>query len=267
MSEPETTKSGPVSFEETEPGVGLITIRRPDKLNALNIEVIDAFDDLYVKLSKDENIRLVILTGEGRGFSSGADLAEAMANKDSPAFASPENFLRMAQERYGDLIIGLHRIPQPVIAAVNGPAAGGGMCLALAADIRIAAPEAYFVASFINIGLSAGELGVSYFLPRMVGMSRAAEILFTGRRVGAEEAERIGLVSKVVPKEELLPEAYSIAKTLLQKSQGGLTMTKKVLASNASAPSLEAAIELENRNQTILVASSMFFQKVGEFTK
>ncbi len=267
MAESETNKPGAVSFEEAEPGVGLITIQRPDKLNALNMAVLEAFDELFIKLSSDDSIRVVILTGAGRGFCSGADLAEAMAHKDAPEFASADNFLRMVQERYSALVLGLRRIPQPVIAAVNGAAAGGGFALTLAADIRLAAPDAYFVASFINIGLSAGEMGTSYLLPRLVGMSRASEILFTGRRVGAEESERIGLVSKVVPKDELLQEAFSVAKILLQKSRGGLALTKTVLDTNASAPSLEAAIELENRNQTILVVSSAFFQQVSSFTK
>lgn len=267
MPEPEVIEQCPLSFEEAEPGVGLITMQRPDKLNAVNMGMIEAFDNLFIKLSADDSIRVVVVTGAGRGFSSGADLAEAMAHKDAPEFSSPELFLRLVQERFASLVIGMRRIPQPVIAAVNGPAAGAGFCLALAADIRIAAPEAYFMASFINIGLTAGEMGTSYLLPRMIGMSRASEILFTGRRVGAEESERIGLVSKVVPKEELLQEAFTVAKTLLQKSKGGLTLTKTVLDSNATAPSLEAAIEIENRNQTILVASSVFFQQVAAFTE
>ncbi len=119
--------------------------------------------------------------------------------RESQAFADPENILKIVQERYASLILRMRRIPQPVISAVNGPAAGGGFSMALASDVRFASPEAYFVASFINIGLSGGELGCSYLLPRLVGLSRASEILLTGRKVRAEEAERMGLVTRVVP--------------------------------------------------------------------
>jgi enoyl-CoA hydratase/carnithine racemase len=154
-----------------------------------------------------------------------------------------------------------------VIAAVNGPAAGGGLALALASDVRLASPEAYFVASFINVGLSAGELGTSYLLPRLVGLSRAAEILYTGRKVHAEEAERIGLVSRVLSRETLAGEALALAGTMLGKSPGGLQLTKRVLDRNLGAASLEAAVELENRNQTMLVFSGDFFRLVQAFAK
>jgi enoyl-CoA hydratase len=209
----------------------------------------------------------VVLTGADRGFCSGADLIDAAANADHEIFSSAELFLRKAQERFSNLVAGLRQIPQPIISAVNGPAAGGGFALALASDVRMAAPEAYFVPSFINIGLSAGEMGTSYLLPRAVGLSRASEILYSGRKVGAEEAERIGLVSKVVPQANLLGEAMSLAKTMLQKSPGGLFLTKRVLDANAGASSLAAAIELENRNQTILAVSSEFFKRVKAFAQ
>lgn len=267
MSELERAGIDALQLEEIEPGIGLVTMNRPEKLNALNEEMIEAFGALFKHLTENKQIRVVILTGAGRGFCSGADLVEAFSKADHEAFSTAWNFFRLAQEKFANLTLSMRRIPQPVIAAVNGPAAGGGLGLALASDIRIAAPKAYFVASFINIGLSAGEMGTSYILPRLVGMGRASEILFTGRRVEVEEAERIGLVSKIVPAEALIQEAVALARIMLQKTPGGLFLTKRVLDSNASAPSLEAAIELENRNQTIMAVSNDFFQQVQRFAK
>lgn len=257
----------PLYLEEIEPGIGLVTMNRAEKLNALNEEMIQAFEGLFRYLGEHKDIRVVILRGAGRGFCAGADLVEAMSKGDHEIFSTAWNFFRLAQEKFGNLTIAMRRIPQPVISAVNGPAAGGGFGLALASDIRIAAPEAYFVASFINLGLSGGEMGTSYILPRLVGMGRASEILFTGRRVAADEAERIGLVSKIVPAERLLEEATALARILLQKTPGGLFLTKRVLDSNASAPCLEAAIDLENRNQTIMAVSNDFFLQVQKFAK
>jgi len=177
------------------------------------------------------------------------------------------NFLRLVQERYAALPLGLRRIPQPVITAVNGAAAGGGLGIVLASDIRVAAPEASFVASFTNIGLSGGELGTSYFLPRLIGLARTAEILYSGRKVKAVEAERIGLVNRVVPKEDLLETALAYARPMIAKSVGGLKLTKRVLDQNVDAPSLEAAVNLENRNQAIMVFSGEFFKLIQPFFK
>jgi len=249
------------------PGILVAALSRPEQLNAIDAAMIDDFDTLCRRLEKDDSVRVLVITGQGRGFCSGADLAAVGLHKDSGAFADPESFLRQVQERFGAITVKLRRITQPVIAAVNGPAAGGGFAIALAADIRIAAPEAYFVASFINIGLSAGELGVSFLLPRLVGLSRAAEILFTGRKLVAAEAERIGLVSRVVPQEQLMDSALELARVLLSKTIGGLKHTKKVLDANLTAPSLEAAIDLENRNQTMLVFSGEFFKLIEPFVK
>ncbi len=254
-------------FEEVEPHIGLVTINRPDQLNAINVEMLTDFEDLFRALSEDDAIRVLVITGAGRGYSSGADLNDAVVFKDTEAFADPENFLKIVQERYASLILGMRKIPQPVISAVNGPAAGGGFAMTLASDIRVAAPEAYFVASFINIGLSGGELGCSYFLPRLVGLSRASDMLFTGRKVRADEAERIGLVSKVVPKEDLIETALSYARMMVEKSLGGLKLTKRVLDQNVDALSLESAVDLENRNQTIMVFSGEFFKLIQSFYK
>jgi enoyl-CoA hydratase len=256
-----------VIFTEIEPRVGLVTLNRPEQLNAISMEMLDEFSDLFARLSRDDAIRILIITGAGRGFCSGADLNDAVAHKDSEAFCDPENYLRLVQERYAALVLGLRRIPQPVIAAVNGVAAGGGFSMVLASDIRVAAPKAYFVASFANIGLTGGELGTSYLLPRLIGVARSSEILLTGRKVRSEEAERIGLVNRVVAQDVLLETALSCARPMIAKSVGALKLTKRVLDQNIDAPSLEAAIDLENRNQTIMVFSGEFFQLISQFIK
>jgi enoyl-CoA hydratase len=254
-------------FEEMETQIGLVTLNRPEKLNAINMEMIEDFEDLFSRLSRDDFIRVLIITGKGRGFCAGADLSEVSQHMDNEAFANPESFLRLAQERYSGLILGLRGIPQPVIAAVNGPAAGGGMAIAMGADIRLAAPEAYFVASFINIGLSGGEMGSSYLLPRLVGLSRAADILLTGRKVKADEAERIGLISKVVPGEQLIPDALTYARMMINKAVGGLKLTKRVLDQNLETASLAAGLNLENRNQAIMLFSGPFSGLIQAFAK
>ncbi|MBU1745774.1 MAG: enoyl-CoA hydratase/isomerase family protein [Proteobacteria bacterium] len=256
-----------LTFSEAESGVGLVTMNRPERLNAINPAMVQDFETLFAALAQDETIRVLILTGAGRGFCSGADLSDATAVRETEVFADPESYLRLGQERYGRLVLGLRAIPQPVIAAVNGPAAGAGFCLALASDIRFASPGAYFIASFINIGLSAGELGSSYLLPRLVGLSHASEILYTGRKVPAEEAERIGLISRTVPTEALIETALACARQMIAKSPGGLRLTKRALDRNIDAQSLQEAVDFENRNQALMVFSGEFFKLIHAFTK
>ncbi|MBN2283378.1 MAG: enoyl-CoA hydratase/isomerase family protein [Deltaproteobacteria bacterium] len=257
-----------LTFEEIEPSIALITMNRPEQLNAQSVELLAEFDELFRALSDFEStFKVVIITGAGRAYCAGADLNDAVVHKDTDAFKDPELFLKIVQERYANLILGMRRIPQPIISAINGPAAGGGFAMTLASDVRIAVPEAYFVASFINIGLSGGELGCSYYLPRLVGLARASDVLLTGRKVGADEAERIGLVNKVVPREDLLEEALSYARLMTAKSYGALKLTKRVLDQNIDAPSLEAAVNVENRNQAIMVFSGAFFKLIQSFFK
>ena len=256
-----------LSYKEIEPRIGLVTLNRPDRLNALNERMLDAFDELLRNLDRDDAIRVLILTGAGRGFCAGADLKEVALRAKTEAFADPEAFLGLVQEKYSGLISKLRGVRQPIVAAVNGAAAGGGMALALAADIRVCTPEAYFVASFINIGLSGGEMGSSFLLPRMVGLSKASDILLTGRKVSAAEAEKIGLVSEVAPPGKLLEAALSYARMMTAKTTGGLKFTKRVLEQNLTSSSLEAAMNLENRNQAIMIFSGEFQKVIGAFSK
>ena len=256
-------------FETPEPGLGVITLNRPDRLNAMNLQMLDDLYVLYAALEKDDQVRVLILTGSGRGFCSGADLKDKrlMSEENLKKFASAALHLEHIQNRYSGVITGMRRLPQPVIAAVNGPAAGGGMCLALAADIIIAGPSATFIPAFINIGLSGGELGTTYFLPKMVGSAKASEILMTGRTVNAKEADRIGLASSLAREGELMNKALETARTLLGKTPFGLRMTKEAIRQNLDAPSLEAAVALENRNQSIGCTTPEFFEAVMAFSK
>jgi enoyl-CoA hydratase len=246
-------------------GVALLTLNRPDRLNAISIGLLREFGAVLHWLQEESDARVLILTGAGPGFCSGTDLKEARERHGGERMGVEQGMA--TQQRLARLILGLRRIPQPVIAAVNGVAAGGGFCFALAADVRIAAHSARFVASFINIGLSAGEIGSTYLLPRLIGVSRAADILYTGREVGSEEAERIGLVSRRVPDGTVVAEALALAEVMLGKTPFGLRMTKEVLDLNVDAPSLEAALQLENRTQQLAVQSDGFRQAVERFNQ
>jgi len=258
-----------ITFEEPEDGIGMITLNRPERLNAMSIGMLEDLYALFAELEERESVRVLLLVGAGRGFCSGADLKDERLSGEEglKLFSSAALHLEKIQKKYSGVIEVMYKLPQPVISVVNGAAAGGGMCLALASDIIIAGPRAKFIPSFVNIGLSGGELGTTYFLPRMVGMAKASEILLTGRAVEAEEADRIGLVSRLVDEEVLMDTAMQTARTMLGKSPLGLRLTKETLRQNQNAPSLESAIELENRNQSILCCSPDFFNAVMAFMK
>jgi len=258
-----------LTYEEPEAGIGLITLNRPDRLNAMNTGMLDDLYALFAELEKNEAVRVLLLVGAGKGFCSGADLKDDRLSGEEglKLFASAAVHLEKIQKFYSGIIEVMHKQPQPIISVVNGAAAGGGMCLALASDIVIAGPKAKFIPSFINIGLSGGELGTTYFLPKAVGRAKAAEILLTGRAVEAEEADRIGLVSRLVDEASLMDTAMQTARTMLGKSPLGLRLTKETLRQNENAPCLETAIELENRNQSILCCSPDFFNAVMAFLK
>ena len=247
----------------------MITLNRSERLNAINFQMLDDLYKLFAELEADDQVRVLILTGSGRAFCSGADLKDKrfMSEENLKKFSSAALHLEHIQKRYSRAIIGLRRLPQPVIAAVKGPAAGGGMCLALASDIIIADPTATFIPSFINIGLSGGELGTTYFLPKMVGSAKASEILMTGRKVGGEEAERIGLASCLAKEGQLMDKALETARQLLGKTPFGLRMTKEAIRRNLDASSLENAVEFENRNQSIGCTTPEFFEAVMAFSK
>jgi enoyl-CoA hydratase/carnithine racemase len=247
-----------------EEQIALLTFNRPDSLNAITMEMIEEIHDVLNRMEKEPNTRVLILTGAGRGFCSGTDLKAGRSNNNGSTKRDiPEQMRR--QRRIADVPIHMRKIPQPIIAAVNGVAAGGGFSFSMACDIRIAVKSARFIASYINIGLGAGEIGSSYFLPRLVGVSRASDILYTGRDVWAEEAERIGLISKMVDDGEAVNAALEMAGTMIGKSPFGLAMTKEVLNHSIDAPTPEAAIYMENRTQSLAVGTDDFKEAVAAF--
>jgi enoyl-CoA hydratase len=241
-------------------GVVLITLDRPDQLNAITFEMFDEMHDLCDRLMADTEVRAIVITGRGRGFCSGLDLDEAFTLPDMSAHE-----MMLGQQRWAGAFIKFHELPQPVIAAVNGAAAGGGLGLALAADLRLASPQARFNAAFVRIGLSAGDVGVSWSLPRVIGLGRAAEMMLTGRFYDAEEAAAIGLVNRVVAADDLLEECFDLAGQIALNSPFGVTLTKRVLNANVDAGSLTQAVEVENRGQTLTTRGADFREALDAF--
>jgi enoyl-CoA hydratase len=237
-----------VLVDRPRPAVALVTLNRPERMNSMAFDVMVPLNEALVRLSYDNTVRVVILTGAGHGFSSGADHKSAGAVPHVDGLTRPSYGLR-SMELLDDVILGLRRLHQPVIAAVNGAAIDGGLCLALAADIRIASSGAYFRAAGINNGLTASELGLSYLLPRAIGSSRAFEIMLTGRDVDAAEAERIGLVAKTVPDADLLKVCCDMGDRIATFSRPGTELTKRTLWSGLDAGSLEAHMQAEGLGQ------------------
>jgi enoyl-CoA hydratase len=237
-----------VLVEHPRPHIALITLNRPERMNSMAFDVMVPLKAALENITYDNAVRVLVLTGAGRGFSSGADHKSAGEVPHVQGLTRPTYALRSMQI-LDDVILALRRLHQPVIAAVNGAAIGGGLCLALAADIRVAASGAYFRAAGINNGLTASELGLSYLLPRAIGSSRAFEIMLTGRDIDAEEAERIGLVSRRVPEDQLLDTCYAIAERMAAFSRPGIELTKRTLWSGLDAASLEGHMQAEGLGQ------------------
>jgi enoyl-CoA hydratase len=240
-----------ILVETPRPAVRVLRLNRPERLNAMSVDLVLELHRTLEATGRDNACRVVILTGAGRAFSSGLDLKDHGVIPDVEGLTIPRIGPR-AIRLYSRLVPAMRAIPQPIIAAVNGPAYGGGMCLALAADVRIASMSAVFNSTGIVNGLTSTELGASWLLPRLIGAAHSSDILYTGRPVDAAEALRLGLVSRVVPDEALLGEALAIADGMCRFSPYGLEMTKQVIWANLETASLQAAIELEDRNQIML---------------
>ena len=249
-----------IRVDEPRDGVALVTLDRRDKLNAIDMVMWYELHALCRTLEADPAVRAIVLTGAGRGFCAGADLESIGALADTTV----EEFMRI-QEHGASAIAAVKALPKPVIAAVNGPAAGGGLALALAADVRIAAPEAKFNVAFVRLGLSGCDVGVSWLLPRVVGLGHASELMLTGRLIDAAEAERIGLVNRVVAADDLLDAATGVATETVANSPFGVRLTKEALQLNVDAPSLHAAIALENRNQALASRSAGMAEALRAF--
>ncbi|MFV2176882.1 enoyl-CoA hydratase/isomerase family protein [Actinomadura sp. LOL_016] len=238
-----------VVIEDRSDGVRVVRLNRPDRLNALTPDMVG---DIVDGISGVREQRAVLVTGTGRGFCAGVDIAGADERQRGRSNADA----LLVQERFAEMIRVVANAPVPVVSAVNGPAAGAGLGISLACDIRIAGRSARFIIGAPNIGLSAGECGISYFLPRLVGLGRAADIMLTNRHVDAGEALEIGLVSRLVDDDELPGAADEILAAITTLTPFGQKMTKQVYRKNFDAPSLETALELENRTQILANATA-----------
>lgn len=239
-----------VRVDEVEDGIQRITLDRPDRLNAMSHELVADLHESLAAVGADRSCRVVILTGAGRGFCAGLDLKGTGDPPDVGDVGGPGARLT-GQQHIAALVPRMRALRQPIIAAVNGPAAGGGFALVCASDVRIAAASARFNVAFVRIGLSGCDIGVSWLLPRLVGSGRAFELLLTGRIIDAAEAEAIDLVTKVVPDDELLDAALDTARLIRGNSPFGVWMTKEVMWSNLEVGSLQSGIDLENRTQIL----------------
>ena len=236
--------------ERSEPGITRITLNRPERLNAMNAELVSDLHAALDTIAADRDCRVVVLTGAGRGFCAGLDLAGYGHAPGSEDLAGVEAGFA-TQTHIAALVPRLRSLPQPVIAAVNGAAAGGGLALALASDVRIASSSARFNVAFVRLGLSGCDIGVSWLLPRLVGASRAWELMLTGRIIESDEADRIGLVLRVVSDDQLMESAFETARLIAANSPWGVRMTKEVMWSQLEVTSLQAGIDLENRTQVL----------------
>lgn len=249
-----------IVLEYPEEGIAVATLNRPERLNALTFLAFAELRSLAETIDADESVRVLVITGAGRGFCAGLDLDDAATLTEMTV---PEMFA--GQGQWAAAVAALRRIGTPVVAAVNGPAAGAGFGLALAADIRVASPQARFNAAFVRIGLTSGDVGVSWMLPRIVGFGHASELMFTGRLVDADEAYRLGIVNRIVPADDLLEASLDVARQIAANSPFGVRLSKEILQTNVDAPSLEAAIALENRSQVLATRTADMAEALAAF--
>ncbi|MAG32257.1 MAG: enoyl-CoA hydratase [Deltaproteobacteria bacterium] len=233
---------------EKDGAVDWLTLDRPEALNAINVLMVTELRDYFGRLAEDASVRVVVLRGEGRAFCAGLDLKsiDSIMDRNGPygrGFG--------LQGYLADVYLMMRRCPQPILALIHGAACGGGFSFALASDIRVAAESTRMNAAYIKVGLSACDVGCSYFLPRLVGTSVASELMLTGRFIHAERALATGLVSEVVPDDRLVEASRPYLDEMLAASPMGLRMTKEGLTMAIDAASLEAAMAIENRNQLL----------------
>ena len=236
------------------PDIAVLTLNRPEKLNALNYELVQDLHQVLDGIAANNDCRVVVLTGAGRGFCSGLDLSDPNPSQAGGGTEFPRSGMRW-QELIANLTAKIHRLRQPVIAAVNGPAYGGGFGIAMACDIRIASESARFCTQFIKLGIGGCDIGVSYTLPRIIGAGPAFDLSLTARAVDADEALRLGIVSRL--SDTVVEDALAIAETLCGYGKFGVESTKQVMWANLDAGSLESALHLENRSQILAGAGGI----------
>jgi enoyl-CoA hydratase len=240
-----------VEIEPIEPHITRLRLNRPDSLNAITFELVAELHDALDTVAADDDCKVVILTGTGRGFCAGLDLKD-WGTPPVPG-SHPHMHVGVDPQAFmSNLVVHMRDTPQVIIAAVNGAAFGGGLALACAADIRVAAPDARFCSAFIRTGLSGTDIGITYLLPRLIGNARAFDLILTGRDIGADEALRMGIVSAVCDGRSLDNLALEYARTMAKYTASGLRSTKEVLWHNTEAPNLTTALALEIRNQNLM---------------
>jgi enoyl-CoA hydratase len=255
-----------VEVDRSRDGVAVVTLNRPEVRNAMDAALIAALHDVFGSLRHDTSCRVIVLTGAGVGFCAGLDLKSGATPPSAEGLGRAQAGLR-TQQSIAELVPRLRSMPQPIIAAVNGAASGGGLALALASDIRIASRSARFNVAFVRVGLSGCDIGVSWLLPRLIGASRAYELMLTGRFVDADEALDIGLVVRVVDDGELIGAALAEADLILANSPFGVHMTKEVMWSQLEIGSLTAGIDLENRTQLLATTTDDMVEALQAFAE
>jgi enoyl-CoA hydratase/carnithine racemase len=241
----------PILFQQRGP-IGVLTLNRPERLNAIDYGMLRALRNFFDGRHRDYETRVIVITGAGRGFCAGLDLKAGSEQGQWQPGAGPVQDSMTFQEDIAELMVKMRNCPQPLIAAVNGAATGGGLSIAIACDMRIGTEHARFACSYLNLGLGGADVGSSYFLPKIVGPAYAADMLYSGRIVEAEEAREMRLITKVVSQEELLPAAVAVAEGMVRKASPlGLRLTKQVLNETVNGIPLETALKLENRNQIL----------------
>jgi enoyl-CoA hydratase len=245
-------------------GVARITLNRPERLNALTYGLVSDLHEALDLVDGNHDIRSVIITGAGRGFCAGLDLTGFGTVPGTEGFGQQQ--AGMAVQQYiAELVHHMRDVRQPIISAINGAAAGGGFAIACASDVRYSAASAKFGTAFVRLGISGCDIGVSWMLPRLIGASRAWELLLTGRVFDAEEANRIGLVSNVVADEDLMDTCLAVSAEIASNSPFGVWMTKEVMWSNLEIPSLRAGIDIENRNQILAAGTEDSREAMSSF--
>jgi enoyl-CoA hydratase/carnithine racemase len=245
---------------EVSPGVVVVTLNRPDRYNAMTNTMFDELERMALDLNEEDDCRVIVLTGAGKAFCAGYDLADADHLADLGAMG-----MLNQQERAARSMLAVRSIRHPTIAAVNGAATGGGLALSLACDIRIAGPNAKFNTAFVKIGLSSGDLGTSWLLTRLIGPAVASDLSFTGRMVLADEAVAIRLVNSVSEPGALLGDCLALAASITSNSPGGVQLSKRALQANMEVGSYAAALELENRGQALLTRGSDMPEALAAF--
>jgi enoyl-CoA hydratase/carnithine racemase len=257
-----TASNKPPILVERRGPIEILTLNRPEALNAVNLELINALNGYFGEVQTRRDLRVIILRAEGKAFCAGGDLKSAAFADRGPGRAQRQYDVQM---RYSGVIRLMRSCPQPIICLIQGPACGAGFSLVLASDVRYCTPEAKMNAAYLKVGVGGCDMGSGYFLPRLVGLSVASELLLTGRFIKAERALAVGLVSDVVAPAQLLDTGLELAAEMLKASPMGLRMTKETINAQAQLGSIEAALALEDRQQIILMETADHREAVAAF--